>query len=312
MRDETALDKIGDRVVVASVSGGKDSTAMALYLRELGIPFRAVFMDTGWEHPLVYDYVYNVLPEHIGPIEIIAADPGVTEKTRPHVERIETMLGRPSAMVRCILRKGMFPSRVRRFCTKELKVFTMAGYLDGLDAEPVNAVGVRAEESAARARLPEWEEWSAGDCEVWRPLLRWSGDDVVGIHTRHSVPPNPLYLQGVSRVGCWPCIFARKAEVRLIADVDPRRIAVVEALEQAVAELARDRATSKGKEHGRAPTWFQSPLRNREGARPCWPIRKVVTWSRTRRGGRQMEMFAPPASEWGCMRWGVCDTGAAP
>lgn len=33
--------------VIASVSGGKDSAAMMLHLREQEIPFRAVFFDTG-------------------------------------------------------------------------------------------------------------------------------------------------------------------------------------------------------------------------------------------------------------------------
>mgnify|MGYP005834036721 CR=1 FL=1 len=46
---QSTIFSIGDRQVIASVSGGKDSTAMCLNLQELGIPFRPVFMDTGVE-----------------------------------------------------------------------------------------------------------------------------------------------------------------------------------------------------------------------------------------------------------------------
>ena len=42
--------RIGDRVLVVSVSGGKDSTATCLYLQELGLSYEATFFDTGWEH----------------------------------------------------------------------------------------------------------------------------------------------------------------------------------------------------------------------------------------------------------------------
>lgn len=35
--------------IVASVSGGKDSTAMCLWLQEQGLEFTPVFLDTGWE-----------------------------------------------------------------------------------------------------------------------------------------------------------------------------------------------------------------------------------------------------------------------
>jgi tRNA(Ile)-lysidine synthase TilS/MesJ len=36
--------------VIASISGGKDSVAMSLYLRELEVEHVRVFCDTGWEH----------------------------------------------------------------------------------------------------------------------------------------------------------------------------------------------------------------------------------------------------------------------
>ncbi len=304
-------DRIGDRVVIASVSGGKDSTAMCLYLQELGIPYRAVHMDTGWEHADTDRYVREVLPDIVGPIETIKAEIKVKEAARPYVERIEAMLGRESSMVRIIMNKGRFPSRIYRFCTEKLKVYPIRDYLDGLDVEPINCTGIRASESRARSKLPEWEEWSAGDCEQWRPLIHWSDQDVVDIHKRHSVPPNPLYLSGAHRVGCWPCIYARKSEIRHMAEIDPDRIEVMEALEAAVTDIHAQGYAKRGETFeslGRnRPSWFQG--RAIWGSQQ-WPISKAVEWSKTARGGKQYEMFAPPAREWGCMRWGVCDTGA--
>lgn len=307
--------RIGDRVVIASVSGGKDSTAMCLYLQELGIPYRAVHMDTGWEHADTDHYVKEVLPGIIGPIETIKAEIKVRPEVAEHVERIEAMLGRESTMVRLVLNKGMFPGRHARFCTEELKIFPIRDYFARLDADPINCTGIRAAESAARSKLPEWEDWSAGECEQWRPLIHWSDQDVVDIHKRHSVPPNPLYLTGASRVGCWPCIYARKSEIRNIADIDPGRIDLLEALEETLTEIVQEKQRARGvPESIRA--WFHDrmPVRDPEtGIRhgKPWPIRKVIEWAKTTRGGRQFEMFAPPAREWGCMRWGVCDTGTA-
>jgi hypothetical protein len=49
------------KTVVASISGGKDSAAMSLHLRERGIEHRRVFMDTGWEAGETYDYLRGEL-----------------------------------------------------------------------------------------------------------------------------------------------------------------------------------------------------------------------------------------------------------
>jgi len=281
--------RIDGRIVVASISGGKDSAAMSLHLTELGIEHRRVFMDTGWEHEATYDYLRGPLTDKLGPIEEIRG---------------------PLTMVELIKKKGMFPSRRFRFCTTELKVKPMASYLKGMEEEPVNAVGIRGGESVARSKMPEWETQKGFDCEVWRPILSWSFDDVVQIHKRHNLAPNPLYLLGADRVGCWPCVNSRKSEIKFIADNDKARIDKIRQLEAEVTELARIRNKKKGTDFAslghKNPAFFQA----KTGASgECWPIDKVVGWSQTARGGWQFELFESSDDQAGCMRWGLCDLG---
>jgi len=287
---ENLKQKIDGRSVILSVSGGKDSTAMGLFLLDLGIPFRMVFLDTGWEHKLTYDYIKGPLTDKLGDIEIVKG---------------------PLPMADLILKKGMFPSRVTRFCTQELKVKPIIKYLKGLEEEPINAVGIRAAESMRRAKMPAWE-WQKGyDCEVWRPILDWTLDQVIEIHKRHDIKPNPLYLLGASRVGCWPCIYARKKEISFISEKDPERIEKIRDLEAEVAENARARYAEKGETFEslgyKRPTFFQS--RNGAGE---WPIDKVVDWAKTAHGGKQYELFSVDPDDTGCMRWGLCDNSDKP
>ena len=62
-----------ERVLVA-VSGGKDSTATALHLAELGVSFVCVFADTGWEAPETYAYIADVLDPRFCPITTVRCD----------------------------------------------------------------------------------------------------------------------------------------------------------------------------------------------------------------------------------------------
>lgn len=285
-----AAVKLNGRRVVASVSGGKDSGALSLWLTEQGIDHDRVFCDTGWERESTLEYVRDVLPRHLGPITWLRAEKQMTEMVRE---------------------KGMFPSRLRRFCTVELKVKPIQKHINALVArgmDLVNAVGIRAAESKARAELTEWE-WSEGfDCEVWRPLIAWTEDDVIAIHKRHGLPPNPLYLLGAKRVGCWPCIQSSKVELRVLAMNDPQRLVQIGALEREVTASAQARADAAGVPLKHARTFFQAP-RGRKGT---WPIERVAAWSLTAHGASvdQGELFAPTGDDAGCMRWGLCDTGS--
>lgn len=290
---------------ILSLSGGKDSVAAALHLVEMQIPHRRVFMDTGWEHPDLYDHL-DYLAGILGPIERISAPlPDLPADLLPEVEAIEAVLGiSRSPFVRRCVKRAMFPSRRRRWCTQELKVHPFLRWVEQLDADIVNIVGIRAEESAARSRLPERELMPGAEhIEVWRPLIRWTEADVIAIHQRHNVRPCPLYLRGSLRVGCWPCIQANKPELQQLAK-DDQRLTAIRMLEQLVARL--DRESDEPADN--APTLFQQSLRNADGRRPCVPIDDVIEWAQTKHGGRQMTIDTSWGREAGCVRWGMCET----
>lgn len=266
-----------DKPLVVSISGGKDSTAAALALREAGLSFRLVFADTGWEAPETYAHLDH-LRDRLGPIHVVARPGGMLAQARAY---------------------AAFASRTQRWCTRTLKLKPIKTYLDELAdmlGPVVSVVGVRAEESEARAKLRELEDDDTLDAWIWRPILRWSVADVLAIHHRHGVEVNPLYRRGHDRVGCYPCIFASKGDLRLVAEHAPERIEEIRAAE---AELTALRV-EQGKE-GPA-TFFGS----RAGGGGAIAIDEAVSWARTSRGGRQLPLIAPPP-DGGCFRWGLCE-----
>ena len=83
------------------------------------------------------------------------------------------------------------------------------------------------------------------------------------------MPPNPLYALGFERVGCFPCIHARKSELNLLP------------------EWAWDRLAWYEKEVG--STWF--PPNVLPGASGITTIEEVREWCKTSRGGVQYDLF---------------------
>lgn len=88
--DDAPREKLADRRVLASISGGKDSAAMTLWLTEQGIEHDRVFLDTGWEHPITYEYLRGDLTRALGPIQELSAGPS----RRLRIEAIRRLGGK--------------------------------------------------------------------------------------------------------------------------------------------------------------------------------------------------------------------------
>lgn len=301
---------------VISVSGGKDSTALALLAIEREAEnLRFVFADTGHEHPQTYEYVQYLDGELMARcgvgIQTVKADfASRIERKRQTVQTKWRDEGMPESRISnalstlhatgvpfldlCLL-KGRFPSTRARFCSEELKHIpirqqAIVPLLDEFRAV-VSWQGVRADESASRAALPErdaecgqWEPEPEGVL-IYRPLLQWTADDVFAMHRRHGVRHNPLYEQGMARVGCMPCIHSRKSEIREISKRFPEEVARVAKWERLVA-LASKRGLSSFFASDKTPG---DHVGRRDMAMPG--VEAVAEWSRTSRGGRNLDLL---------------------
>ena len=312
---------------IVSISGGKDSTATYLKSIERGKPFRAVWADTGHEHPLTVEYI-RTLPQRTGgpEIERVAAEfSGQMAKKRSFIERKWAEHGVPADSIARALEilhptgnpfldlclwKGRFPSVGAQFCTEELKSKPIQSQVisPALDrGDVIQWLGIRRQESKRRADTPifrrvRWVE-PRRNLIYYAPLAKWTWQDVFAMHDRHGIKPNPLYPMGASRVGCWPCIHAKKAELAMISRVTPWVIELLLEWEELVAE-----ASKRG-----AATFFAADT-TPEGARMAkagikggiegkYPdAHEVFEWAKTSRGGKQYDLITAIgacASEYG-------------
>ena len=303
---------------ILSASGGKDSTAMLLLAVEQGIDFQIVFADTGNEHSAVYDYLVYLEQQLNITIKRVKADfSAEIARKRAYVETkwreegvLESIIQDALSVLQptgnpfldLCLWKGRFPSRKAQFCTEELKrnpVFEHV-ILPALELGSVDSwQGVRADESRLRAGYAEREE-EGGGLVIYRPLLQWTVQDVFAMHRKHGIEPNPLYKQGMGRVGCMPCINASKAELKEIGHRFPAEVSRIREWERLVSKASKLGASSffnAGKTPGVV-------IENIDG---------VMKWARTTRGGKNYGLFFQPSMYIGgcASAYGLCDGGAA-
>ena len=275
---------LGDKYLL-SVSGGKDSTAMILYLKEIAVrkeQMQFVFMDTGWESSETYGYLEYLESELEISIDRIRAGIQIKDEHAAFYSEIMQVMEREhSDFVAMVLNSGMFPSGFRQICTPILKVNPFIDYLEQFDEQFVSCVGIRREESSRRSTYQEYEFKESQDLWVWRPLIDWTEKDVIEIHHRHQIKPNNLYLKGSQRVGCFPCIRSNKTELSEFP-TDHAQIKVIRLLENYLSST-----------RGKRITFFK----NRS-------IDETLEWSQTSRGGQQFFLFSP--HEETCVKWGMC------
>jgi 3'-phosphoadenosine 5'-phosphosulfate sulfotransferase (PAPS reductase)/FAD synthetase len=170
---------------ILSLSGGKDSSALAIFMKNRVPEMEYVFCDTRKELPETYEYL----------------------------DRLEAFLGKP--VVRLNAERGFdhwlkvfgnyLPSSRIRWCTRQLKLKPFEDYVGN---DPVTSyVGIRADEDREgyvstkpniRAVFP-FKEAGIGKADVLR-LLEEAG---LGL---------PEYYKWRTRSGCYFCFFQRKSE----------------------------------------------------------------------------------------------------
>jgi hypothetical protein len=192
---------------ILGLSGGKDSAALAVFMRQQYPDLRLeyFFCDTGKELQETYDF-----------LERLEARLGIT------VARLQAERGFDHWLQ---VYDGLLPSPKMRWCTKQLKIAPLEQFVGGDIA--VSYIGIRADEQRGgyistkpniTARFP-FKEHGLVKADIAR-LLEDSG---IGM---------PAYYRWRSRSGCSFCFYQRKIEWVRLHDQHPKEFWAAVAYEE--------------------------------------------------------------------------------
>ncbi len=184
-QDPAAFDAASGRHIL-SLSGGKDSTALALYMRDRVPQMEYVFCDTGEELAETYDYLLKIEAQ-LG-IKIIRLNPD--RQFRHWLD----------------LYRGVLPDARTRWCTRMLKLRPFENFVGdspvslyvGIRADEPHRTGYVSTKANICARFPFVE-----DGITRRDVLRLLDDSGLGL---------PDYYKWRSRSGCYFCFFQQLRE----------------------------------------------------------------------------------------------------
>jgi len=211
---------------ILGISGGRDSAALAVHMRETrpDLELEYFFTDTGKELREVYDFL----------------------------DRLEGFLGRPIARLNpdrdfdfwLEEYNHFLPSARTRWCTRQLKLRPLEDWL-----KPDLAKGVKIHSYVAiRSDEPHRDGYQSThpNMKVHLPL-REAGIDRRGVIDllESAGVGEPAYYQWRTRSGCTFCFFQQKIEWVRLMSADPDAFAEAKAYEKSALE------------HGSPFTWSQ-------------------------------------------------------
>ena len=171
---------------IVSLSGGKDSTALAIYLRDRIPALEYVFCDTGEELPETYEYL-DKIEKFLG-------------------KEIKRLKSKKSFSELLQARKGFLPSSQARWCTRELKIEPFEEYVG--DDLCYNYIGIRADEPHRKGYISTKPNIIAKYPFIEDGITK---PDVLRILEKSGIGL-PDYYKWRSRSGCYFCFFQQKNE----------------------------------------------------------------------------------------------------
>ena len=219
---------------VCGISGGKDSSALAVYMRDKIPDMEYFFCDTGAELPETYAYLAK--------LEIVLGKKIVRlNSTRSFDHYFEVF-------------RGTLPSPQMRWCTTMLKIKPLEEWIG--DAEVISYVAIRADEKSRTGYVS-----TKPNIQTVFPFINDDIDHAGVIKILEDAGINlPDYYEWRTRSGCYFCFFQRKAEWVGLADKHPDLFERAVAIEQKIlkdAGVSGDADFKSSGMKGRQYTWSQ-------------------------------------------------------
>ena len=190
---------------IVSLSGGKDSTALAVHLKGKIPRVEYLFCDTGSELKETYDYLDRV-ESYLG-CEIIRLNAGKT---------FDEFLNQEA---------GFLPSPWARWCTAKMKIIPYEKYI-GNDSV-YSYIGIRADEDR--------KGYISNSTNI-KPVYPFKEDNIdrAGVYRilEEAGLGLPKYYEWRSRSGCYFCFFQRNIEWVGLLERHPKMFEKAEAFEQ--------------------------------------------------------------------------------
>ncbi len=171
---------------VCGISGGKDSAALAIHMRDRVPEMEYFFCDTGKELPETYEYLTR-LEAYLGkPIARLNADRDFDHWLKVYGDYL--------------------PSAQMRWCTRQLKIRPFEKWVG--DDEVISYIAIRADEANRSGYVSKKDTITPcfpfkDDGIVKEDVFRILEESGVGV---------PDYYKWRTRSGCYFCFFQRKAE----------------------------------------------------------------------------------------------------